>query len=194
LPRGRPRRLDKPEAVRLALNLFWERGYDGVTTTELTRAMGIHSPSLYHAFGDKAGVFRAAIELYAFDWERFVEKIEAAPTFPAVLELVTSNAVERFPKGSHPGGCLFLTAPLGLKPEHRTLEAIVIGYRKRFLDLLVRRASDAVGNGELKSDVDAQSFARFIMAIVQGMAMQARDGATSSDLETIAQWTQRILR
>lgn len=75
MPRGRPRKFDKPEAVRQALNLFWERGYDGVTTTELTRMMGMHSPSLYHAFGNKAGVFRAAIELYAVEWEQFFKKI-----------------------------------------------------------------------------------------------------------------------
>ena len=194
LPRGRPRQFDEPEAIRQALNLFWERGYEGVTTTELTRAMGIHSPSLYQAFGDKAGVFRAAIQLYAFEWERVVEKIEAAPSFSDILEVLFSNAIGRFPKGDYPGGCLFLTAQLGLRSERSSLEAIVVGYRKRFLDLMVRRASVAVANGELRSDVDPQGLARFIMAVVQGMAMQARDGATSSDLESIAQWPQRTLR
>jgi AcrR family transcriptional regulator len=194
LSRGRPRQFDKPEAIRQALKLFWERGYEGVTTAELTRAMGIHSPSLYQAFGDKAGVFRAAIELYAFEWERVVEKIEAAPSFSAVLEVLSSNAIGRFPKGDYPGGCLFLTAQLALRPERRSLEAIIVGYRERFLDLLVRRANDAAANGELRSDVDPQSLARFIMAVVQGMAMQASDGATSSNLESIAQWTRRALR
>jgi hypothetical protein len=57
LPRGRPRQFDRPEAIRQALNLFWERGYEGVSTAELTRAMGIASPSLYLAFGDKGGCF-----------------------------------------------------------------------------------------------------------------------------------------
>jgi len=194
LPRGRPRQFDKPEAIRQALNLFWERGYEGVTTAELTRAMGIHSPSLYQAFGDKAGLFRAAIQLYAVEWERVVEKIEAVPSFSGVLEVLSSNAIGRFPKGDHPGGCLFLTAQLGLRPERSAMEAIVVGYRKRLLDLVVRRASDAVENGELRSDVDPQSLASFVMAVVQGMAIQGRDGATSSDLESIAQWTQRILR
>jgi AcrR family transcriptional regulator len=194
LPRGRPRQFDKSEAIRQALNLFWERGYEGVTTAELTRAMGLHSPSLYLAFGDKAGVFRAAIELYALEWDRLAEKIAAAPSFSTVLEVLTSNAIRRFPKGVHPGGCLFLTAQLALRPERRTLEAIVVGYRARFLDLLIRRANDAAENGELRSDVDPQSLARFIMAVVQGMAMQASDGAISSDLESIAQWTRRVLR
>jgi AcrR family transcriptional regulator len=194
LPRGRPRQFDKPEAIRQALNLFWERGYEGVSTAELTHAMGIRSPSLYLAFGDKAGVFRAAIELYAVEWDRLAEKIAAAPSFSAVLEVLFSNAISRFPKRNHPGGCLFLTAQLGMRPERQSLEAIVVGYRKGFLDLLVRRASEAVANGELASDVDPQSVASFVMAVVQGMAMQARDGAISSHLDSIAQWTLRVLR
>ena len=194
LPRGRPRQFDKPEAIRQALNLFWERGYEGVTTAELTRAMGIASPSLYLAFGDKAGVFRAAIELYALEWDRLGSKIEAAPSFSAVLEVLSSNAISRFPKRDHPGGCLFLTAQLGVRPERQSLEAIVVGYRKGFLDLVVRRAREAVANGELASDVDPPSLASFVMAVVQGMAIQARDGANSSDLESIAQWTRRVLR
>ena len=194
LPRGRPRQFDRPEAIRQALNLFWERGYEGVSTAELTRAMGIASPSLYLAFGDKAGLFRAAIELYALEWDRLGSKIEAAPSFSAVLEVLSSNAISRFPKRNHPGGCLFLTAQLGVRPEHQSLEAIVVGYRKAFLDLLVRRASEAVANGELASDVDPTSLASFVMAVVQGMAIQARDGANSSDLESIAQWTRRVLR
>jgi AcrR family transcriptional regulator len=193
-PRGRPRQFDKAEAIRQALNLFWERGYEGVTTTELTRAMGIHSPSLYQAFGDKAGVYRAAIELYALEWDRLGSKIAAAPSFSAVLEVLSSNAIRCFPKRNHPGGCLFLTAQLGVRPEHQSLEAIVVGYRKRFLDLLVRRASEAAANGEFASDVDPKSLASFVMAVVQGMAIQARDGVTSSDLESIARWTQRVLR
>jgi AcrR family transcriptional regulator len=194
LPRGRPRQFDKPEAIRQALNLFWERGYEGVSTAELTRAMGIASPSLYLAFGDKAGVFRAAIDLYAVDWDRLAEKIAAAPSFSVVLEVLSSNAISRFPKRNHPGGCLFLTAQLGVRPEHQSLEAIIAGYRKAFLDLLVRRAREAVANGELASDVDPQSLASFVMAVVQGMALQARDGAISSDLDSIAQWTLRVLR
>jgi AcrR family transcriptional regulator len=193
LPRGRPRQFDKPEAIRKALNLFWERGYEGVSTTELTHAMGIRSPSLYLAFGDKAGVFRAAIELYAAEWDRLAERIATAPSFSAVLEVLSSNAISRFPKRNHPGGCLFLAAQLGVRPEHQSLEAIVVGYRKGFLDLLVCRASEAVANGELASDVDPPSLASFVMAVLQGMATQARDGATSSDLESIAQWKLRVL-
>jgi AcrR family transcriptional regulator len=194
LPRGRPRQFDKPEAIRQALNLFWERGYEGVTTTELTRAMGIHSPSLYQAFGDKAGLFRAAIELYAVEWDRLAEKIAAAPSFAAVLEVLSSNAISRFPRRNHPGGCLFLTGQLGVRPELESLEAIVVGYRKGFLDLLIRRASEALANGELASDVDPPTLASFVMAVVQGMAIQARDGASSSNLDSIAQWTLRVLR
>ncbi|MFX5785069.1 TetR family transcriptional regulator, partial [Acinetobacter baumannii] len=42
--RGRPRRFDRVEVLRKAMELFWRRGYDGASVADLTAAMGINSP------------------------------------------------------------------------------------------------------------------------------------------------------
>ena len=62
--RGRPRSFDLAAALRRAMEVFWARGYDGASMTDLTAAMGINSPSLYAAFGCKEALFREALELY----------------------------------------------------------------------------------------------------------------------------------
>ena len=162
LPRGRPRQFDKPEAVRQALNLFfWERGYEGVTTTELTRAMG-HT---YSRLKPVSGVRRQggcisrgnpALRLRSL---RSGHREDGDGTI--ILCRIGSHIRQRHRPVSErrsPGGMSVpATAESGLRPERSSLQAIVIGYRKRFLDLLVRRASEAAENGELRSDVDPQS-------------------------------------
>src|SRR5699024_8628106 len=62
--RGRPRNFDRDAALRTAMDLFWRRGYEGVSVAMLTEALGITPTSLYAAFGSKAELFDEAIELY----------------------------------------------------------------------------------------------------------------------------------
>ena len=62
--RGRPRNFDRAQALQKAMEVFWSKGYEGASLTDLTEAMGINSPSLYGAFGSKEGLFREAVELY----------------------------------------------------------------------------------------------------------------------------------
>lgn len=62
--RGRPRNFDRDQALRKAMEVFWSKGYEGASLTDLTAAMGINSPSLYGAFGSKEALFREAVELY----------------------------------------------------------------------------------------------------------------------------------
>lgn len=62
---GRPRSFDYDEALSSAMNVFWEKGFDGASIRDLTKAMGIPAPSLYSAFGDKQELFLKTIDLYS---------------------------------------------------------------------------------------------------------------------------------
>lgn len=62
---GRPRTFDEDIALQAAINIFWEKGYDGTSMKDLTTKMGISGPSLYAAFGDKQALFLKAIDKYA---------------------------------------------------------------------------------------------------------------------------------
>lgn len=61
---GRPRAFDRLRALEAAMEVFWERGYEGTTLADLTAAMGINRPSLYGAFGNKEDLFCEALALY----------------------------------------------------------------------------------------------------------------------------------
>src|ERR1700722_16943441 len=63
-PRGGPRVFDRGRAVNSAMHLFWRRGYEATSVSDLTGSMGITPPSLYAAFGDKKRLFFEAIDRY----------------------------------------------------------------------------------------------------------------------------------
>src|SRR5690606_26257896 len=92
--RGRPRSFDREEALRAALRVFRERGYEGTSVAELQDALGISPPSLYAAFGSKEELFREAVELYRGRIRAAAERAVAeAPTAKAKVEALLRSAV-----------------------------------------------------------------------------------------------------
>ncbi|WP_419905816.1 TetR/AcrR family transcriptional regulator [Kiloniella sp.] len=61
---ARPREFDLDFALEQAMNVFWEKGYEGAGLNELLSAMHIARGSLYKAFGDKRALFLATLAHY----------------------------------------------------------------------------------------------------------------------------------
>ncbi len=83
---GRPREFDIEEALEAALKVFWRKGFDGASLSDLTDAMGITRPSLYCAFGNKESLFRKALDLYEREKLAFIDDALNAPTAYGVAE------------------------------------------------------------------------------------------------------------
>src|SRR5215470_9458675 len=83
---GRPRAFDADAALDRALKVFWRKGYEGASLSELTKAMGINRPSLYAAFGDKKALFRKALERYEKGPTGFIHEALAEPTARSMAE------------------------------------------------------------------------------------------------------------
>ena len=95
--KGRPRGFDAAEALDKALHVFWQRGYEGTSLSDLTEAMGINRPSLYAAFGNKEELFRRALDRYAEKGPGAVyRKALAEPTARAVVERLLKGVAEFF--------------------------------------------------------------------------------------------------
>ena len=78
--RGRPREFCVHDALAKALRVFWSKGYEGASLTDLTEAMGITRPSLYAAFGNKESLFRKTLDLYEREKLDYVVKALEEPT------------------------------------------------------------------------------------------------------------------
>lgn len=94
---GRPREFDIDEALERAMQVFWERGYEGVSLADLTKAMGITKPSLYAAFGNKAELFRKALERYNEGPGDYGTRALEEPTGRGVAEAILRGAGRSWP-------------------------------------------------------------------------------------------------
>lgn len=180
-PRGRPRSFDESDAVEKAIQVFWSKGYDGVTVDDLVDGMGVVRPSLYSIFGDKRTLFLRALRAYAEKKGGLVTTALLSPgTLRDSLGAFLTNAVETATKKGSAKGCLLeCIAPLVDDAEVR-----------RFLqksadaaaELVERRFRDGISAGEVPPDFPVAERARQVLDIARGLTMRARIGTSRKTL------------
>jgi AcrR family transcriptional regulator len=185
--RGRPRSFDRAAALRRAMEVFWAKGYDGASLSDLTAAMGINSPSLYAAFGSKEALFREAVALYSVtEGTEIWTALPHAPTAREAIERFLRATAEAFTKGGKPRGCLIVLGALHPTDANANVCQELRRHRAENVAALRDRLERAVREGELPEGVDCQAVATFYATVQQGMSIQARDGAARETLLAVA--------
>ncbi|WP_089102858.1 TetR/AcrR family transcriptional regulator [Streptomyces hyaluromycini] len=175
--RGRPRAFDEDEVLDIAMRLFWEHGFDGTSMSDLTEAMGINRRSIYAAFGNKEALFTAALERYLAGPGAFAGKALALPTAREVAESFLRGSVEAFTSSDCPAGCMAVQSVLACSDAGAALRTDLAGRREAGVDAFRERFDRAQLDGDMPADVDTQALAGYIVALSNGIAVQASGGS-----------------
>ena len=180
-PPGRPRSFDEAEALKKATQVFWSKGYDGVTIDDLVAGMGVGRPSLYAIFGDKRTLFMRVLRAYAERKGASAAKALFSPqslrdSIAGFLRYAVESATE---KGSAPGCLIVCVAPLVDDAEVRQFlkDAAAAG-----VALVERRFRDAISAGELPSDFPVAARAIQVTDFARGLTMRAQIGTPRKTL------------
>jgi AcrR family transcriptional regulator len=184
---GRPREFDTDAALEKAMRLFWAKGYEGTSVGDLTKTLGISRPSLYAAFGDKQSLFRAALERYAAGPAGYVAVAIAKPTAREVAEHLLRGAADLQASTRNPGGCLTVNGAIACGDEAEPVRQALNAHRTAGVTLLRHRFEQAKAQHDLPKDSDPAALARFLAAVVYGMAVLASGGASRKELEQVIQ-------
>jgi AcrR family transcriptional regulator len=180
-PRGRPRSFDERYALEKAIQVFWSKGYDGVTIDDLVAGMGVGRPSLYAVFGDKRTLFLRVLKAYAERKGALAAKALLSPgtlrdSLAAFLRLTVETATE---EGSARGCLLECVAPLVNDAEvQQFLQNAVAGATA----LVEGRFRDGISAGEIPSDFPVAIRASQLVDFARGLTMRARIGTPRKTL------------
>jgi len=198
--RGRPRSFNREDALRRAMEVFWALGYEGATLTDLQKAMGgLTAPSLYAAFESKEGLFREAVELYSKTLGLpMMKALDEGSTARGSIDALLDAAVESFCKPGAPRGCLLVLGAINSMPANKSVQDYLRGLRARRQKLIQQRLRRGVAEGELPPGLDVRAVASFYATVVDGLAIQARDGASRKALKfavrcAMAAWDRMIV-
>ena len=167
------------------MRVFWSKGFDGTSLSDLTAATGVSRPSLYLAFGNKEALFKKALERYARDKLAFIDRAIEAPTARSVAETLLRGMLALVASDSDPKGCLGVNNLVACGAEAEPIRAEILTRTLAIKDSLTGRFERAQRAGEHLPCAGPAALAAFLIAILQGMALQAASGASPQELATL---------
>jgi len=180
-PRGRPRNFDETGALAKATQVFWSKGYDGVTIDDLVAGMGVGRPSLYAVFGDKRAIFLRVLRAYAEQKGASAAKALLSPqSLRDSIADFLRYAVESATKKGSARGCLMMcVAPVVDDAEvQRFLQRAVAGGAA----LVERRFRDAISTGDIPPDFPVAVRAIQLTDFARALTMRAQIGTPRKTL------------
>ncbi|WP_197381786.1 TetR/AcrR family transcriptional regulator [Mycolicibacterium mengxianglii] len=169
---GRPREFDLGEVEEVAMKLFWERGFDAVSISDVSVATGVNRRGIYAEFGSKQALFERAMRRYLAGPGGYMTEALTRPTAHEVAEAMVHGAADTV--SGEIRGCLTVGNAPGLAE-----------LRDETVQRLAERFDTAVADGELEG-VDTLLVARWVLAVGQGISIQARSGASRAELHAVA--------
>lgn len=186
--RGRPPGFDRDTVLGEAMLAFWRHGYEGVSIADLTAATGLQASSLYAAFGSKRELFELAVDRYAEEYGAYIVRaLDEQPTAYEAVRLMLREAARNQTLPGLPHGCLIIQGATNAPPRSADVVASLARRRRMSVTLIQQRISADIDAGRLPPETDARHLAEYVVAVQQGMAQQARDGADRATLEAIAE-------
>jgi AcrR family transcriptional regulator len=190
-PRGRPRAFDAHVALERAMHVFWAKGYEGAAVSDLTQAMRINRPSLYAAFGNKEQLFRKVLDRYASGPLAYFSKALAAAKGRDVIEKILFGAANMASDLRLPAGCLLVQGALACGDSAGSVQKETAARRAASEVALRRRLQRAKREGDLSPRANPAELARYVMTVLQGMAVQGANGAKRDQLRQVARTALR---
>lgn len=183
---GRPKKFDRDTALMSAVNVFWLKGFDGASMTDLTEAMGVNPPSLYAEFGDKLNLYRLAIERYATnDACTPLVAFESEPDIEKAIRAFMNEVViyaTRHDSGAK--GCFLSTSVATSAGEVEGVEELLKKAIEATDRRLVKRFDEAKANGTLSQNFPSLERARLMFDLRQGLVFRARAGCSIKSMKS----------
>lgn len=190
---GRPREFALDDAARAAMNVFWDRGYEGASLPDLIEGTGQSRGSLYKAFGDKKGLLLAALDQYmAAGLKATADLLSQPGSARAAIHASLLRYVALSSGDAGRRGCLVVA----MATESAAHDADIAERTGRMFRRLQQLYAGAIVRGQASGEFregDEQALARFLVCQIQGMRVLGKTGASESDMLALVDIALRAL-
>jgi TetR/AcrR family transcriptional repressor of nem operon len=171
---ARPREFDEGVVLDAAVQCFWNRGYEATSIKDLIGSTGLTAASLYNAYGDKRGFFRAALDRYVEGsvGDR-LQRCEALPPREGIgaffKEIVNRSLKDRDHKG-----CMLVNSAMEVAPHDPEFQKAISAVLQRVETFFLTRIVAGQKDGTITTAMAAETLARHLLGILVGIRVLAR--------------------
>ncbi|MGG4462361.1 TetR/AcrR family transcriptional regulator [Brevibacillus sp. HB1.2] len=180
----RPREFNEEQALHAAMELFWEKGYEATSLSDLTAKMGIQRPSLYAAFGDKKELFEATLRKYNQSHASYVRaRLQSVPSVKEAFRAFFAGIVAEGYEEGPSRGCFCLNVMVELAPHDAKFEELTREHQMYLAAIFQEIIEQGVRSGELGNHVRAKALAQTLVVSMIGLTtlMKSRPDRTFAD-------------
>jgi TetR/AcrR family transcriptional repressor of nem operon len=180
---ARQREFNKEQALEAAMEVFWSKGFEAASLSDLTAEMGIQRPSLYAAFGDKKELFESALRRYN-TWHAsrirnllLQQEESVISSFRHLFQQIGASADEHINRHR---GCFCINTMVELAP-HDSKFSVLTREHQMYLAVIFREAIvRGQQNGEIDAALHAEAIANSLVVSMIGLTVMMKSNPESA--------------
>ncbi|MDY8045527.1 TetR/AcrR family transcriptional regulator [Paenibacillus polymyxa] len=171
----RPREFDEDQALDAAMRIFWEKGFEATSLSDLTSKMGIQRPSIYAAFGDKKQLFEAALRKYTQSHAAYVRSglQSNSSVKEAFYNFFGGVVAEEYEDGPN-RGCFCINTMVELAPHDEKFEILTREHQMYLSAVFQETLERGIRSGELEASMDARALAHTLVSLLIGITVMMK--------------------
>jgi len=191
---ARTKDFNEEEVLEKALNIFWQKGYNGTSMQDLVDGLGISRSSMYDTYTDKYSLFILALERYRERTAReMMQMINQAASPKAVIKKIFQSVVTESLFDKVQRGCFLVNTCVENATHDKAVEKIVNENMQDFEDAFYHAIKKGQEIGEIMNRNDARALARFVINNINGIRISAKAGADKKVYEDVMKVTLSVL-
>ncbi|MGX5643246.1 TetR/AcrR family transcriptional regulator [Bacillus toyonensis] len=192
---ARTREFDEDQVLDAAMQLFWEKGYEATSLSDLTSRMGIQRPSIYSAFGDKKELFEAALRRYTMSRASDIRnRLQSHYSVKESFSIFFADVVNEEYAGDLSKGCFCINTMVELAPHDERFEILTREHQMYLAVIFQETIERGIQSGELEVNTDAKSLAQALIVALIGLTVMMKSRPQRSFVDNVIAATLTLLK
>ncbi|MES5957252.1 TetR/AcrR family transcriptional regulator [Bacillus fungorum] len=192
---ARTREFDEDQVLDAAMQLFWEKGYEATSLSDLTSRMGIQRPSIYSTFGDKKELFEAALRRYTMSRASDIRnRLQSHSSVKEAFSIFFADVVNEEYAGDLSKGCFCINTMVELAPHDERFEILTREHQMYLAVIFQETIERGIQSGELEFNTDAKSLAQALIVALIGLTVMMKSRPKRSFVDNVIAATLTLLK